>query len=92
MSVPRARPVAATIVGEIGKPSRVIEVGVREEDVANPQLLVKRQRPRDGARLEQDGVVEQQAGKVSRRRRSALTAENPQPHGETIAGEGIKAR
>lgn len=41
--------------------------------------------------LEQDGVVEQQSGEMSRWRRSALTAEHAQLHGETIARTGIKA-
>jgi hypothetical protein len=91
-AVPRAGSMAAPIVGEVGQPADVVEVGVGQEDVLDAELLRQVQRRGDRPRLEEDHAVQQDAGEVPRRRRAALTAEHFEMHGGTIAGKGVKGR
>jgi hypothetical protein len=70
------------VVGKVGEPGRVVEMSMGEEHVPDLELLAEVERRCDRPRLEEHRPVEQETRKIPLRRRSALTAEHPDFHGE----------
>jgi hypothetical protein len=88
---PESRPVAAAVVGEIGEPAGVVQVGMGQEHMPDLELLAEAQRRRDTPRLEEDRAVEQETGEVPRGRGPTLTAKNSELHGEHTSEEARQA-
>ena len=64
-------------VGEEGEPSRVVEVGVADQGVLDLDLLRHRERATDGARVDQNPVVDQERRRPLPRPFTADTPREP---------------
>ena len=71
---------AEVVVDEEGQGAGVVEVRVRDQDVLDLDLLLERQGARDPARVEGEGVVDEERGHPVPGDVAAVTAEYLEPH------------
>ena len=76
------------VVGDEGEAADVIEVAVRQEDVADALLLRQREIADAGPGVDQDFLVEQQTGRPQTRADAAAAAENLDAHSQPAVMTG----